>query len=427
MSLNINSIKNRLLVKYPLFGNIVANVIFEESYSERTAATDGGHVYYNPTFVMRLNEDEQLFLFAHEICHIAFNHIFRCENRNVKLWNIATDAVINALLIQDGLPLIKGGVNIPDSIAYNAEDLYCILLERHSMEKLNDDYSSDLGVSNNGISNSEGEESNDVGHDSHSLWEKAVENRKQNINNNTDSKKSSNESEIKRLSEQGEVGSFKENNKMKVQNLKKLRDSLIRQSCAGDNTQSNNIQISNIGVSKPLINWRTVLKKVVNYNVDWSYQNATIEYGVLTPHLEKKPRSETEIVLDTSGSIDENLLRNFLRECKNILSTSVIKVGCFDTRFYGFHEIRSESDIDKFPIIGGGGTNFDAATSAFSKHSENKIIFTDGNAAMPKKAVEAIWIVFGDKKINPRLGKVIYISDEDVRKMSDNIHNGKLK
>lgn len=427
MSLNINSVKNRILVKYPLFGNIVANVIFEESYNERTAATDGEHIYYNPTFVMSLNEDEQLFLFAHEICHIAFNHVFRCENRIAKLWNIATDAVINALLVNDGLPLINGGVNIPNSIAYNAEDLYCMLLESYNTQKLNDNIDSNLGVRNNNISNSEGEETSDVGHDSHSLWEKAVEKRKQSINNNSDLRKRIIESEIKRLSEQGEVCSFKENNKIKAQKLKKLRDSLIRQSYAGDNTQSNNIQISNIGASKPLINWKTILKKLVNYNVDWSYQNATIEYGVLTPHLEKKPRSETEIVLDTSGSVDENLLRNFLRECKNILLTSVIKVGCFDTKFYGFHEIKSEGDIDKFPIIGGGGTNFDAATSAFSRHSENKIIFTDGNADMPKKTVEAIWVVFGDKKINPSLGKVIYISEEDVRKMSDNIHNSKLK
>ncbi len=118
---------------------------------------------------MSLNEDEQLFLFAHEICHIAFNHVFRCENRIVKLWNIATDAVINALLVNDGLPLIKGGVNIPDSIVYNAEDLYCILLESYDMQKLGDNNDS------NSISNSEGEETCDVGHDNHSLWKKAVE------------------------------------------------------------------------------------------------------------------------------------------------------------------------------------------------------------------------------------------------------------
>ena len=55
---------------------------------------------------------------------------------------------------------------------------------------------------------------------------------------------------------------------------------------------------------------------------------------------------ETEIVLDTSGSINEILLKNFLRECKNILQHTKLKVGCFDTEFYGFHEIRTEEDIE---------------------------------------------------------------------------------
>ena len=54
---------------------------------------------------------------------------------------------------------------------------------------------------------------------------------------------------------------------------------------------------------------------------------------------------ETEIVLDTSGSIDDKLLRNFLRECKNILNFYKIKVGCFDTKFYGFTEIKNMKDI----------------------------------------------------------------------------------
>ena len=65
---------------------------------------------------------------------------------------------------------------------------------------------------------------------------------------------------------------------------------------------------------------------------------------------------ETEIVLDTSGSINEVFLKNFLRECKNILQHTKLKVGCFDTEFYGFHEIRTEEDIEKMRLEGGGGT-----------------------------------------------------------------------
>ena len=98
--------------------------------------------------------------------------------------------------------------------------------------------------------------------------------------------------------------------------------------------------INNVGVSKPLITWKMFLRDAIKQDFDWSYRNATVEYWVFTPHLEGISIPETEIVLDTSGSINEELLRNFLRECKNILHTSKVKVGCFDTKFYGFYDIR---------------------------------------------------------------------------------------
>ena len=137
------------------------------------------------------------------------------------------------------------------------------------------------------------------------------------------------------------------------------------------------------------------------------------------PTIDPIEKNETEIVLDTSGSIDDDLLRNFLRECKNILKESKVKVGCFDTRFYGFSEVKSSKDIENLKFQGGGGTDFDAAVNAFSKNANNKIIFTDGWASMPQKKVDAIWIVFGGRKINPLGGRVIYISDEDLKRLAN--------
>lgn len=161
-----------------------------------------------------------------------------------------------------------------------------------------------------------------------------------------------------------------------------------------------------------------LLKEAIKYDVDWSYENAEIEDGIVTTYLEEIPRSETEIVLDTSGSIDEVLLRNFLRECKNILQTSKVKVGCFDTMFYGFTEIKNETDIDNLPFYGGGGTDFNVAVNAFTNRVENKIIFTDGFSTMPSKEVDVLWIVFGDTKISPKGGRVIYINQEQLEKLS---------
>lgn len=70
----------------------------------------------------------------------------------------------------------------------------------------------------------------------------------------------------------------------------------------------------------------------------------------------------------------------------------------------------------KFP--GGGGTNFDVAVNAFSRQVENKIIFTDGEANMPSKPINAIWVVFGKKKINPKGGKVIYVSEDQLMNLT---------
>ena len=126
--MNIETIKRRMLVKYPTFGSVVAKLKYLENKQIPTAATDGEIVYYNQDFLNTLNEDEQIFLFAHEVCHVAFNHILRREGKDKKLWNKATDAVINALLKEDGLEMVPGGVDIPEAIQYDAEQMYEKLL-----------------------------------------------------------------------------------------------------------------------------------------------------------------------------------------------------------------------------------------------------------------------------------------------------------
>ena len=82
MNIDMNKIKNRLLVKYPLFGSVVANLDYIESSGcvdfngNPTAATDGSAIYYHPDFISNISEEEQTFVFAHEVCHVAFDFYF---------------------------------------------------------------------------------------------------------------------------------------------------------------------------------------------------------------------------------------------------------------------------------------------------------------------------------------------------------------
>lgn len=424
MKYDIAALKRKMLVKYPFFGSVVASVDYKENKDIPTAGTDGETIYYNPDYLESLSVEEQTFVFAHEVCHIAFNHILRSEGKNPKLWNIATDGVINQFLKRDGLKMAKGGVDIAEAINYDAEQLYEKLLQE---KKQNQQQSSSNGESSQEQVNQSQEQSGggfgeeakkddkskqDVGHDTHSMWKQAVKKHKEQQEETELEKKQ------EELESMGEKDAFKKNLEDKKKQLEELKEAISKQaSQAGTSTNRDIRTVNDIGTAKPLIDWRYVLREAIRYDADWSYKNATIEYGVLSANLEEQPMPETEIVLDTSGSINDVLLKNFLRECKNILRHTKLKVGCFDTKFYGFHEIRTEEDIENMRFEGGGGTNFDVAVGSFSRRVENKIIFTDGGASMPDMPLDAIWIVFGSEKINPKGGKVIHIDNEQLERL----------
>lgn len=425
MNINIDSIKRNLIDRYPFFGSIIDSLDYVEtkncvSYNgSPTAGTNGNTVYYHPSFIENLTESQQTFVFAHEVCHVAFNHLNRGKDKDQEVWNYATDAVINAFLKKDGLEMVDGVVDIPWAIRYDAEEMYNKLLKKKQRKE-------QKNKNQNKQSNSN---CTDAGHDTHSLW------NEQNIDKSKD--------EIikevqKQFSEIGEKEVLKKKNnpelKKVLQKVKKALEDLKKNNLSdekesqivigvgavgkniGTDSLEQSVNFEDVGTSYPLINWPLILKRPTEIvELDWSYQNACIEDGVVSPNLEESSyllHYETEIVLDTSGSIDDELLRSFLRECKNILNFSKIKVGCFDTKFYGFTEIKGMKDIDEFTFVGRGGTNFEVAVNAFSQNADNKIIFTDGGiggAYMPRTPVDALWIVFGDIEINPLGGKVIYI------------------
>lgn len=475
MKYDIAALKRKMLVKYPFFGSVVASVGYKESKDIPTVGTDGKIIYYNPEYLEGLSVEEQTFIFVHEVCHIAFNHILRSEGKNPELWTLATDGVINQFLKRDGLKIAPGGVDMAEAINYDAEQLYEKLLQEKQQSGQGNSQQNQQGnqqqssggiqggnnqqqpqspqQGNSGSESSQeqikqsqeqsggesGEDSQkedklkqDVGHDTHSMWEQAVKKHKEQqektdkkeslldklLGKDKDKEKTELEKKQEELEIMGEKVAFKKNLEDKKKQLEELKEAILKQaSQAGTSTNRDIRTVNDIGTAKPLIDWRYVLRETIKYDVDWSYKNATLEDGVVSANLEEQPMPETEIVLDTSCSINKVLLKNFLRECKNILQHTKLKVGCFDTEFYGFHEIRTEEDIEKMRFEGGGGTNFDVAIGAFSRRVENKIIFTDGKALMPNMPLDAIWIVFGGKKINPKGGKVIHIDNEQLERL----------
>ncbi len=364
----IDTIKTQLLIKYPVFANVIVNADYKESYEVNSAATDGKTIYYNPLYLETISSSQQLFLLAHEVCHIAFRHITRQSNKNIKVWNTATDAIINQLLLEDGLEPVPNAIIIKDALDYDAESLYEKLLKENTPTQ--------------------------EGHDSHKMWH---------------------ETESKEETKISEKNFIKDNNTLKKERLIQYKEELNNAIL-----ESNKIVINDSVTSNSSIPWRSYLRENQMKNWDWTYRNATIEYGIITPTIEEIRTPETEVLLDTSGSISREQLKRFLAECRDLLRFSQVKIGCFDKKFYGFHTIRTQQDLENMPLVGGGGTSFTTALSSFSKRADNKIIFTDGLAPMPDIWMNVLWIVLGDK-IYPKGGKVVYLQEKELSKENNRI------
>lgn len=468
---DIEALKWRVLTIYPFFGSVAAGLAYEATEEIRTAASDGKTVYYNPAYLAALSEGAQTFTLAHELCHIAFGHIRRSRGKNMAVWKAATDAVINQMLLRDGLEPAPGAIDYPEAIGYDAEQFYEILLQgKLEIELIGGNLQGSAGTGEGGVdveagtgskdgddpfadNGSNNEDPFDDGSgrddrltdpdgthdaeardpdDNHRLWEETLAQedeeamqREEELFRKLAEMQALAEELQKIEQDEGEDGfedrgmpgngdgtlELPEDEELNPEDFALMGKTIAQ---AGNTIRPDKRPVRRIGAAPPIIDWRLLLRDTINYGVDWSFTNAVLEDGIVRPALEEHPMPETEIVLDTSWSVDEDLLRNFLRECKNILQLSKLKAGCFDTVFYGFHDIRTEEDIEEMPFEGGGGTDFNAAAEAFTMRVDNRIIFTDGEADMPDQPLNAIWVVYGDKTIDPEGGTVIHITPEQL-------------
>lgn len=417
---DINEVKKRMLRKYPSFGSTINNVKYEINNSIETACTDGKAIYFNPTFMQSLNSEEQVFIFSHEVCHIALNHILRSKGKQPYFWNVATDAVINQHLVHDGLTMVEGAIDIKDALEYDAEELYNKLLEESKKNQ-----QEDQGNSGNGSDNQsqQGNYNNGV-YNSHSMWEDAVkEHEKETNSNQKQPDQNQNCEQNNKQPKISEKDAFKENEEEKYNRAKEIMNNLKK--ARKDNSLTDYGSYNNIGKvgkAKAVTNWKKLLIKELNLEDEkWGHRfsDANNNYAARIEDVEIDEQAETEIILDVSGSVSKELLKSFLRQVKHILKNSKIKVGTFSNIFHGFVEIKKEKDIDNLTLNIGGGTNFECASRAFTKRKDvNKICFTDGEdggyAEIRDKRKDIIWISFRNKKFAPDYGKVIYVDEHEI-------------
>lgn len=87
-------------------------------------------------------------------------------------------------------------------------------------------------------------------------------------------------------------------------------------------------------------------EKVIPTNLSISILEEELKEEILKQASQAGTSTNRDIrIVNDIGSAKQLIdWRYILRECKNILQYTKLKVGCFDTEFYGFHEIRTEKN-----------------------------------------------------------------------------------
>ena len=396
----IKKIKCGVLSKFPLLGAVVSNMKFISS-DVNTAQTDGNNIYFNKKFMDSLTYKENLAVFAHEIMHVAFDHILRSKDKDMYTWNIATDAVINQMLKAEDLPLPKGCVDMLDAKNKSAEEMYTKLIQEKEFKQ-----------NNRNNDNNEDDNSSSGGFDSHSNWGdivKKIERSKGGQGNIENSKIL-------------EKNFTKTNDELKKDISSEFNNNLKKQNEDKDNYSSERYLSQMENVTKPAVSWKKLLKKELDIEEDrWSYRRAD-ENNYYSARIESQDvldKPIIEVILDVSGSIDENLLRAFLIELTHLIKDAELKVGTFANDFNGWNKVKTKKDIKNLDLDYYGGTNYDCAVRAFSKGKKvNKIIFTDGyEGYMPSddlKEEKILWVVFKNKNFMPCCGKVVYVDKNKI-------------
>lgn len=359
------------------FGALMLFAKIIPSKSIETAATNGKTIFINEEYLLSLSSSEQNALLLHEVLHMALLHCTRVGGRDRLIWNIAADIVVNGLIRMNTTFQLPNGAIIDEYFKdESAEEIYEALLKSKEKIKLSMkdiiEFDEECDDPASSMSTEEVE----------SYWKDAIQVVENTISNDS--------------------------NKLGQGNLPLGLSSEIK------------------NILEPEVDWRHALWKYVGKtNSDFDdldrrfiYKGLYLE-GLLTDGL------EIYVCIDTSGSVSDQLLRQFAGELKGILS-SYPHVKCklyyADTALDGPYEI---DHIDKLPPAKGrGGTSFvpffnalSQSEGVFSEVNRAAVYFTDGFGDFPKNEPEnpTMWLVPSDGLHSAKFpfGDVIRISTEN--------------
>jgi predicted metal-dependent peptidase len=175
-------------------------------------------------------------------------------------------------------------------------------------------------------------------------------------------------------------------------------------------------------LTDPVIDWRTLLEQQIQSTIksDFSWMKPSRRgwhMDAVMPGMLPGNQIDVFIGMDTSGSISERDIKDFLSEIKGIMESYdeyKIHVVTWDTEVYNHQIFTSDnlSDIESYEPQGGGGTD-PMCVWQFLKENDIEpkklIMFTDycfygWNPEEVEPYADTVWIIKGNPSAEPEFG-----------------------
>ncbi len=123
--------RTRLILDKPFLGSLVMHLPLKAADPKwcETTATDARYFYYNPSYIARLTLEQTQFVLAHEAMHCALSHFARRQHRQKHRWDVACDYAVNMILDDERMHGPEDALIDAKYRGLTAEEIYPLLHE----------------------------------------------------------------------------------------------------------------------------------------------------------------------------------------------------------------------------------------------------------------------------------------------------------
>ena len=394
----LSAARTRLILDKPFLGALVLRLPMVEADPSwcRTTATDARTFYYNREFIDVLSLEHVQFMLAHEALHCALAHFARRQHRVKHRWDVACDHAINPILVEDGLRPPPGTLLLDEFKDMTAEEIYPYIKDDTDEETLDQHAYDDAEGGQRGNQNNPNPPPPQQEKGSNASTGEA--------NSGGRSPQAEQDPGHGGASQPPPLSST-ERDTLAVQWQQRLAGAAQQAQQAGKLGGALARLVDHL--LQPQLPWRMLLARYLTSIArdDYSYMRPSRREGnAILPSL-RSHHLELTVVLDTSGSVTDTELNEFLAEVNAIKGQMQARITLHtcDTELAadGPWQVEAWEEL-KLPraFQGGGGTSF-LPPFAWAERQDRQpdllVYFTDAQGEFPahEPAFPVLWLVKG--------------------------------